>query len=339
MIIKNFLNDEKGSAITEFVIGLPIFLMIFSGMGSLYSIGRANLASMGSANTQLWASAQDSLKTSVAVSPAATILSIGTTKSLIANGSQMAGIYVDSWTKLKPAQLIPGSTSVTPVWSVPNIHSKFREKSPAKHLLDDMYSLRKSGTGFAGIVNGLVAATGSGLGLAAGIRYGGVEGTSKEYDISTGFGTYKVNPGYLTLPLNTAATHRLAAIALIRLEHMTDKATDESILNFTYSPDTDGAPNWGTAGSSTPPPAGSCGAQKQTHATCMGDAMMAMKAEWEACGECKKKRPSKYLATKQCEGVEPDSSCGEAATSPITIDANTCEAFGLPPNCNDQLKE
>ncbi|GEM_PF-2277058 len=337
MIFRALNRDEKGSAMTEFVVGLPIFILIFSGMGSLYSVSQAGLSAMAGANTQLWIEAQDSIKTSVAITPAAAVFSIGSFSDLLTTGTQAGGIYVDSWAKVKLASIIPGAPGpVSPARTVEQIHAKFRDKSPAKHLLDDFYRPRRSTGGFSGFLSSLISTTGSGLGIAAGIRYGAVEG-SKTISTNTIFGNYTVGGGRLTLPLNTAATHRLAAVALIRLEHSKDIQTDETILNFNWDANLDGPPDWGATGVVNPPPDGSCASQIQNHGACKQNVSQQMAADWEACGRCRLKRFDLDDVEDACSSQKPDPACKDSRSDGLTPSANACAAFNLPPDCDIKI--
>ena len=328
-MIKNFLKDERGSAMTEFVIGLPIFILIFTGMGSIYQIGNAGVKSMATANYELWKASQDSLRTSLSVSPAAAL----TTGSLI-DATQGAGIYGDSYIKTIAFSQIGLAQNVAPKNNLLEINDRFKESSPSKHLLDDFYRPKRSTGGFTSFLNSLVQTTGSGLGIAAGIRYGGVKGRSSSA-VNTSFGTYTADSGKLTLPLNTAATHRLAAVALIRLEHTKDKVTDESILNFNYSPDFDGPPDWGQPSAANPPPQpGGCTGQQTAYAECQAEAATKgsptyVKWKWYwSRGKYRRK------LRNACGHVKPDASCDAVAPTPIDTGPGSCAHYGLPFDCS-----
>ncbi len=319
---------------TEFVIGLPIFILIFSGMGALYRISDAGLRNLASANTQLWQEAQG---TSAAVSPAAAVLSVGSFTDLLTTGTQAGGIYVDSYAKVSLASIIPGAPgNVSPARNIQGIHAKFRDKSPAKHLLDDFYGSPRNSSGFSGFLSTLISFSGSGLGIAAGIRYGANEGSSST-SVDTSFGTYSFPEQRLAVPVNTAATHRLAAIALIRLEHSVDIQTDETILNFNWDAKLDGPPDWGGTGAVDPPPDGSCAGQIQAHGSCKETAAQSMAAAWEACGRCRSKRFDLDDVEDACEAQKPDAACENSRGSGLNPGANACAEFNLPPNCSIKI--
>lgn len=53
-LLQRFTREERGSAMTEFVITLPIFVMIFGGMGMLYKYSNEGL--IARMNTKDWKS-------------------------------------------------------------------------------------------------------------------------------------------------------------------------------------------------------------------------------------------------------------------------------------------
>ncbi|GEM_PF-4555803 len=264
--MKNILSkvhlNEKGAALTEFVIGLPIFLLIFSGIVSISQLSQAGIGTMVTANHKLWvASQEDSIANAT---PVAVVGGIGRdalfgdfkADSLLSTGAQAGGIYFDAWAKNKVASIIPGAPGedVNPVRTIGEIHENFTDESPAQNLLDDNLldpnvsaEMPKGEIGalLGGIANKLLNVSGVRLGFVTGIRYGERRVVQKEKKVVTSFGSYSIPEMSLSLPINTEPTHRVYAVTMVRLQHSQYSQLD-SILELTKKPDMDGAPDWGT---------------------------------------------------------------------------------------------
>ncbi len=306
MIFARLNKDEKGSAMTEFVITLPIFIIIFSGMGSLYQVGDTGLRAMATANRMLWEETQrDSLLNVPNAVPLGALIGMEfTSAETFSTAPQAGGIYFDSAFKTGMAAIfvpgLPGPVEIS--YGIKNIHAKFRDRSPAKLLLDDK------------LIGGSPLST---LGLATGIRYGTAR-AKQGGSVTTAFGTYNFKEVRMGVPINTAATHRLAAVLLIENEHNKHRVLRESILTFDYATDFGGEPDWGAPGTPDPPPDGSCYNQIGNHATCKQDAIQAKNDERDAClaappaGGCAFTNIDMTAIDLQCESLQPDPECGNA---------------------------
>ncbi len=228
------LHRESGTAITELVMGLPVFIMIFSGMGMLYQFNQEALVVKGKAYSELWKSDADgSLLGMIPIVGAAT--SISSIGDVWQNGLSGAGIYVDSGVKAKiPAVLMPGS-NITPKYSIGSITGGSNDMVNNR-LLNDMITPTFNSGGFAQIVSSIIQTTGAGLAVGAGIRYGAAKGSATASKNSGVWGQIDYDSGEIDLPARTAATHRIAAVALTRLELSNTERFDESILEFKMNP-------------------------------------------------------------------------------------------------------
>ncbi len=227
-------NSESGSAITEMVMGLPVFIMIFSGMGMLYQFNQEALVVKAEAYKNLWQSDSDgSLLGMIPIVGAAT--SISSVGDVWQNGLSGAGIYVDSGVKAKiPAVLMPGS-NINPKYSIGSITGG-SDDMVNNRLLNDMINPTMNSGGFAQIVSSVLQTTGAGLALGAGIRYGAAKGSATVSKSSGVWGNIDYESGEIDLPARTAATHRLAAVALTRLEFSNTDRFDQSIPVFEMDP-------------------------------------------------------------------------------------------------------
>jgi hypothetical protein len=212
-LLKKF-RSESGSAMTEFVIGLPIFIMIFSGMGVLYRLNHESLIVKADANAQMWADAEASMVGMVPLVGAAT--SVGSIGDLFQNGLSGAGIYADSGVKVRiPKTLMPGAVSVTPKLTIGGIMGT-TDEYVSHRLLNDMVDPTWHGGGFVGAFNSIVQTSGAGPAIAAGMRYGAVDGEATR-SFSTKFGDLNFESGKLDVPMPNASVHRVAPVIMTRL--------------------------------------------------------------------------------------------------------------------------
>lgn len=299
----NIFNDEEGAALTEFVVGLPIFILIFSAILSLYQISNASILSMTEANHKLWVASQStSLAAASPIVAGTNIVSDAisgkfSVMSLMSTGSQAGGIYFDAWAKNEAASLIPGAPGegVDPHQTIDKIHKNFTDESPAQLLLDDNLldpdvELKKPTgsiyTVISKVANSLLQVSGAKLGMATGIRYGEVGGYGKEKIIKTPLGKYTVGGASLHLTRNTEATHRFKAVIMARLQHANDEQLD-SLLQIEMTPDTSGAPEWGTE-DETRETADQCETKKLAYQQCLDKSKEKYEEEWTARCEAQK---------------------------------------------------
>lgn len=228
------LASESGSAITEMVIGLPIFVMIFSGMGMLYKFHHESLVVKGMAYRDLWQSDADgSLLGMIPLVGAAT--SIGSIGDVFQNGLSGAGIYVDSGVKAKiPATLMPGA-GISPKYTLTQITGGDQNMINYR-LLNDLVNPTFNGGGFSAAFSSLIQTTGAGLAIGAGIRYGAAQGSASHSADGGVWGQINYESGEIDLPARTAATHRVAPVVLTRLEFSNSDRFDESIPVFEMDP-------------------------------------------------------------------------------------------------------
>lgn len=231
---------------TEFVIGLPIFIIIFSGFGSLYQTGTARLVTIGTSNAELWNNAQND-------PPAESFTPLGNLAGIDNGGwgdaaisvADASGTYGESYAKTLLASYIPGSAT-DPKYKVADI-TELKDESPTNILLNDQ-PFNTNGVGFNSVtsaLNSLLSLAGGRLAIGAGIRYGKERSTATDTSVSTIFGTYTSTGVSLVVPRNTAATHRLLPVTLVRLAVADNEALDGAIVEFVMDDiNTDGKPDW-----------------------------------------------------------------------------------------------
>lgn len=227
---------ESGSAMTEFVIGLPIFILIFSGMGSLYSLNNSALLVRAEANSDLWRNAEMGAGDII---PVAAIGSVGSFGDIVQNGASALGIYADSGVKtVIPLNLVPGSKPQSPCFTVGCALGGANSDYFSWGLLNDnaadgLMNGNISASGWANVISSALTVTGSRPAFAAGIRYGAVEGNAATKTVSIGqWGSFDLQPGKLDIPGITQPTHRALAVGLTRLEFAREDFWNEQVPEF-----------------------------------------------------------------------------------------------------------
>jgi len=282
-----FWGAESGSVLTEFVMSLPVFIMIFSGMGMLYQFNHEALIVKGKAYSELW---KDDASTSLLglVPIAGALSSVSSAGDIWQNGIGAAGIYMDSGLKAKvPATLMPGA-GIDPKMSLTAITGG-DDTMINYNLLNDRINPSMDTSGFAGMLASFVRTTGTSLALGAGVRYGAAQGEASVSKSSGVWGQIDYQSGILDVPRRSVATHRIMPIALTRFEiAATSERFDKSIPEFNTDMNTTGED------------------------TTSADACGAATAAYKACVE----GPEGSAAA--CESQQPTSACsGVAGSSPL----------------------
>lgn len=304
---RRFFANEGGAAMTEFVIGLPMFILIFSAMGAMYQFHHGGILAKGEAYSALWS--EDANGSIFKMSPAGALGDIGSVGDVWQNGLSGAGIYVDSGVKtMIPSKLMPGSgidskTSLSGITGGDDDAVNYR-------LLNDFYDPSWDGSSFAGAFSSIIKTTGTGLGIGAGIRYGAAQGSGTA-SVSTGWGAVDYDSGEIDLPARTAATHRIAPVILTRLEFSLTDRFDEAIpvfdtnLDFS-SDDVDTKLD----------EADSCQTQANEYQSCVSGAQSSGLSDKKASKACKSKKPG-----GKCGGI--------AGSNPLgNFDTSWCGALG-----------
>lgn len=254
-------RSERGSAMTEFVMGLPIFIIIFAGMGSLYRINNEAIRAKAEVNYNLWS------QTDVGAGAIIPIFAIGSVSSLsdlAANGGSVLGIYADSYVKTLIPLLIPGTRPSSGCATLGCAQINMGNDMFSRTLLDDnmvngVVNGNLSASGWASALSSALTVTGSRPSFAAGIRYGAVESASVSRTVSTPmFGSRSFDTGDLQVPGVTDPTHRIIAVALTRIEFAQEDFWNEQVPVF------DSSFNFGTSSAA----AGECSGAVTEYENC-----------------------------------------------------------------------
>lgn len=236
--IASLARNEEGSAMTEFVIGLPVFVLIFSGMGMLYRINQEALFVKAEANALLWEDAELDLNAVGMVPIVGAATSVSSIGDLAQNGVSGLGIYADSGVKTSiPLALVPGTFRNTPCFSVGCALGNSDPTLFSWNLLNDnaadgIVNGNLGGGSGPAVLNSILTGTGSRPGIVAGIRYNTIEGQAPDRDVQTNWGDLTFQPGKLDMPATTVPTHRILAVGLTRAQFADDEVFDDQIPEF-----------------------------------------------------------------------------------------------------------
>lgn len=203
-------RDQKGAALTEFVICLPVFIIIFVGVVNLNKLQDKSVAIKVQATNQLWSNAIPVQKSNVSARMLPSVQGIKTAAHIgshfrypisdtvgIAGGAGLAatGHFGESY------------AMTIPVNAAANIFTKdmqlemqggpvYNNMELTRDLVDDgtVKSL-PNGSGALSYLNALITISGARPAIAAGIRYGLATGEAQEtvnvagksYELSTGY--------------------------------------------------------------------------------------------------------------------------------------------------------
>ncbi len=299
--IRRAHQNQRASALTEFVIGLPIFILIFAGVSDIYQINNTALVVKAAASSKTFADAV-SIQTTLRpahmnpVGSAIVDLAQGNYNGFgdaFINGLSGAGIYADSGVKVGLADLILPVNPEPKVTLAPIMGQADESGSNlySYNLLNDLVSFEKesfSTPSFTNITSGILSLTGARPAIAAGIRYGAARGEDSG-SVKGNFGTYEMGASY-SLPAPPMPTHRAISVALTRLEFARSKPFDSTIVVFDMSADTSGADEQIKEASN-------CAAGAQLYAKCIednplcssnepGNACPCNKKDWDVSEEC-----------------------------------------------------
>lgn len=301
-IVRRLHGEEKGSAMTEFVLTLPIFIMIFAGMGMLYRYNQEALIARMKTNKKLWADATAPNTIPGFVPGAGGVVSIMSFGDIALNGSGALGMYVDSYIKAGLAEaLIPGQAIKNPasppkatIQQITGMSGTSATASFTNTLLNDLAVPQWDSSGWANILSSVVATVAVAPSLVAGIRYVPVmaEETHNFYHPWTGNESY--NPGRLQLAAPTAAHHRIGAVAASRIAMNTVQPYKTSILEFNMDMDTSGNPGANTSSvNSVNQQANECEQQSNQWQACLNDpTVQALPTQEDRLDACEDLEPS-----------------------------------------------
>lgn len=189
--------DEDGTSMTEFVIGLPVFIILFVGILNLHSAGVNSVLVKGTAHSKMWVKAIDiqtrfvpewSTHPISAAGRAAYLhqqtggnaldYALDSADGIAAASGLSGGIMAHSYSRAAPVALVdsvsPDGKPVT--WDLSKEYLIPEEESVSYALMNDAIDYGSfgsiTGNGVLGGLNSIVDFGGMRPAIAAGIRYG-----------------------------------------------------------------------------------------------------------------------------------------------------------------------
>lgn len=178
-----FWSDERGTSVTEFVITLPVVVIIFAGLVALGRLGHETGKIKIEAQTQMWEEATKSSAGSVSPRTAVTNGSeFGDILSGIATAG--GGHWGESYTRVMLSSNVPGlANELEPTFTPDDV---IGDAAYANSLVNDAVSAPPSGGGLTSFLTYAVQLSGAIPHAGAGIKYGYVEGEIQDREV-TGF--------------------------------------------------------------------------------------------------------------------------------------------------------
>lgn len=227
--LRYFFRDQSGTAMTEFIITVPIFLFLFSGLLALGNISQGAVAAHTEAAAPFWREAYAAERQSSRMSPRGqswTSLPIGGAASMLSNyNNRMNGHWGESASAVRLMPLVTGR-------SLPNDAAGQQVRSnlttdprrligdsrAASGVADDSFRLSLGNLSQIGagrdalltiLVDNITRAFGVNLGYGAGARYGTVTSTTSSVvkrPLGLPDATYRVSYSSLVSPSPTRDT-------------------------------------------------------------------------------------------------------------------------------------
>jgi hypothetical protein len=221
-------REENGTAVTEFVMFLPVFVVTFAGIVNLGKFGYETTQTQILAQKKLWAAVipitngiadggvhmSSTFGGGDAVGNLASLAGNSANPQMVADGLEgvvMAGLTADghwgeSYLRVKPFKLIGFANDVDPTLTAKDI---IGEQPFPQYLLNDGAN-RPMPSGIMGVVASILSGTGALPAMAAGIRYGEVFGEeSRNFNVGN-VGSFNAQAHYDVLvapsPLKGIAT-------------------------------------------------------------------------------------------------------------------------------------
>jgi hypothetical protein len=223
-------TDERGTSMTEFVICLPVFILIFIGIVNLNKLQQESLAVKMRATNKMWSQAIPVQKSNQAARmlPVAQGIAAGAHigshfRYPIADGIGIAsaggltgfGHFGESWGMTLPVDAM-ANIGVELAMQGNKVYGTSSDVYYTRDIVDDgIIKSSPSGSGPLGALNSLVSAAGVRAAVGAGIRYGLATGEDKATVTFAGQ-NFELSAGYdvLVAPKPTAEAITIAVTRL-----------------------------------------------------------------------------------------------------------------------------
>lgn len=251
-LLLSFHDDERGTSLTEFILGLPVMIMIMSGMITIHHMYQDALEVNAESNRKVWAASlpsQTENKPAQMMPLTALLSDVGNGNLSFSGGfgdaiSNLAadtpgGMYIDSYLKVQLANTL-FEVGKTPEWNPQRIMEP-NEKYASAVSMSDLPGLPSGGGSIEGVLSGILTLGGARPGISGGIRYGSTSGTRVTRNKSYNGVSRELTAEY-KLPFPTKPTNRVFAMAIAKLdmnahpESDAGKAYRKAILPFKMTP-------------------------------------------------------------------------------------------------------
>lgn len=336
-LLRRLHSEQAGTALTEFAITLPVYLLFFAGIVSFHQVQQAALMSHQKASAELWKEAvhMQTTRFTDGYTPLAGVYNAadyysraGETFGIahtIDTVTSVQGMYADSHYKVWAMDKVLLADLKSESKLAPKV---MNEKSHAYKLMDDRVQAPSGGgSGVLRIVSMALDMTGARPAIAAGVRYGVVGGVDKDhYDVPF-FDNSRPKARY-NASAPTYPEERWAALALTRIEMANTKAYNELLAFGNHKFGTNKPPRAKAPG--VPDGPGNCDG---------GGGVEEMSEEEKAFREECQRRAEKYESCYNgCSGTfkricrlrckKPPKRCKNQANSPA--DLTNIKPFELP---------
>jgi hypothetical protein len=186
-ILRRLHRDQRGTTLTEFVIILPVFIMVFAGILQLRKVGNVAVDHQVRANEKLWVATFEAEDEPLRMTPRGQFAQAfsGTEQNIMqrldAGANALGGHWTEHYTRTRVVMPLVSGVQVEQPWRrrlTMEPENIIGDATVAAALVDDALTLsdvRPSNSGIMGtIINGAMQLIGGNAGYAANIRYGNV---------------------------------------------------------------------------------------------------------------------------------------------------------------------
>ncbi|RVU47937.1 hypothetical protein EA187_00435 [Lujinxingia sediminis] len=243
-VARQLREEERATALTEFVVVLPIFLVAFGAILSLYNAHETALRTHALASAELWKDVRP-IQTSYQMQhmhPVAGAIDAGLHYNNTGQwgvmaakdiGEALGGMYADSGAKVTLANIVE-NVGVEPKLTLNGILGN--NNSHTFNLMNDqILAGQMNMKGFSGIASTLLTQSGARPALAAGIRYGIASSVVRKDFPSSPWLSGQAEAAY-TAAAPPMPQGRMMAVALTRLEMGTEAPLQDALMPFTMVP-------------------------------------------------------------------------------------------------------
>ena len=208
-LVNGIRRDERGTALTEFVIILPVFIMVFAGILQLRKVGNEAVEHQVRANKKLWVAVFEAEDEPLRMTPRGQFAQAFSSteqnimQRLDSGANALGGHWTEHYTRTRVIMPVVSGVQVEQPWRrrlTLEPSNVIGNATVARALVDDALTLsdvRPSNSGIVGtIINGAMQLIGGNAGYAANIRYGNVFSEPQIDEIEAGGISHRFETSY-----------------------------------------------------------------------------------------------------------------------------------------------